>query len=83
VKQQTKNIKEIVETVTSTKSSALSIAEKTTQNASGIALIAEKMHLVDEAANQTSNSITQVQQCSSELKGLAEELVSTVNEFKI
>jgi methyl-accepting chemotaxis protein len=83
VKQQTQSIKEIVETVSATKSSALSITEKTTQNVNGFALIAEKMSLVDKAANETNSSIAQVQLCSSELKELANELVSIVNKFKI
>jgi methyl-accepting chemotaxis protein len=83
VSQQTHNIRDIVKTVADTRSNALSIAEKTKQNAHGFSTIAEKMFMVDEAANETNENIADVQQCSTQLRQLAEELVSTVKEFKL
>lgn len=83
VSLQTHSIRDIVETVSSTRSKAISITEKTIQNAQGFSMIAEKMYLVDEAANETNENIASVQQCSSQLRQLAEELVSTVKDFKL
>lgn len=83
VSQQTHTIRDIVETVSATRSNALSITEKTKQNAHGFSTIAEKMFLVDEAANETNENITDVQQCSSQLRQLAEELASTVKDFRL
>lgn len=83
VSQQTQSIRNIVDTVSTTRSNALSISEKTKKNAQGFSMIAEKMYLVDEAATETNENIASVQQCSSQLRQLAEELVSTVKGFKL